>query len=85
MRNPAPEKAVWMVVQEKCAPQTSIAVTNMFVWMQMKVSSRNMFWFLMRYPSIINYQTHLDKFEYCFSYGNLYASLGQETGRALLQ
>jgi hypothetical protein len=36
MKNPAPEKALWMVVQEKCVPQMSIAATNMFVWMQMK-------------------------------------------------
>lgn len=37
MKNLAPEKAVWMVVQEKCVPRTSIAATNMFVWMQMKL------------------------------------------------
>ena len=43
MKNPAPEPAVWMVVQEKCVPQMSIAATNMFVLMQMKVGSRNHF------------------------------------------
>ena len=45
MKNPVPEQAVWMVVQEKCVPQMSIAATNMFVLMQMKVGSRNHFWY----------------------------------------
>ena len=43
MKNPVPEQAVWMVVQEKCVPRMSIAATNMFVLMQMKVGSTNQF------------------------------------------